>query len=43
MDFASGQDTPIPDPYYGEGNGFEMVFQMLDKACVGLVEKLDAK
>lgn len=43
MEFASGQDTPIPDPYYGEGNGFEMVFQMLDKACVGLVEKLDAK
>jgi protein-tyrosine phosphatase len=38
-----GQDTPIPDPYYGEGDGFETVYRMLDEGCSGLVEKLEAK
>jgi protein-tyrosine phosphatase len=43
MEFALGQDTPIPDPYYGEGDGFETVYRMLDEGCSGLVEKLEAK
>ncbi|MEP2981575.1 MAG: low molecular weight protein-tyrosine-phosphatase [Lentilitoribacter sp.] len=43
MDFALAQDTPIPDPYYGEGDGFETVYHMLDKGCSGLFEKLVAK
>ncbi|MEO9458852.1 MAG: low molecular weight protein-tyrosine-phosphatase [Lentilitoribacter sp.] len=43
MEFALGQDMPIPDPYYGEGDGFETVYRMLDEGCSGLVEKLEAK
>jgi protein-tyrosine phosphatase len=43
FEFALEQDTPIPDPYYGEGDGFETVYHMLDKGCSGLVEKLEAK
>lgn len=30
----------IPDPYYGGDQGFENVFQMLDKACVNIAKML---
>ena len=28
-----GSDRDVPDPYYGGEDGFEKVFQLLDKAC----------
>ena len=31
----------IPDPYYWEKDGFEKVYQMLDKACDGIIEKYE--
>lgn len=30
----------VPDPYYGEGDGFKTVFEMLDEACNIIVQKL---
>ena len=27
------QNLDVPDPYYGGDNGFENVYNMLDKAC----------
>ena len=30
----------VPDPYYGGDQGFENVYQMLDKACNGIAKKL---
>jgi len=40
----SGKFKEVPDPYYGGGNGFEKVFQMLDAACDQIVNKInDAK
>jgi len=30
----------VPDPYYGEGDGFQKVYDMLDKACDTIVSKL---
>jgi len=30
----------VPDPYYGEGDGFKTVFEMLDRACDAVVGKL---
>ena len=30
----------VPDPYYGEGDGFQKVYNMLDKACGIIVNKL---
>lgn len=27
------QDLEVPDPYFGGEDGFEQVYQMLDKAC----------
>ena len=30
----------VPDPYYGHGDGFQKVYDMLDKACDIIVKKL---
>ena len=30
----------VPDPYYGNGDGFQIVYDMLDKACDAIVSKL---
>ncbi|MFG0327730.1 MAG: low molecular weight protein-tyrosine-phosphatase [Phycisphaerales bacterium JB037] len=30
----------VPDPYYGEGDGFLRVFEMLDRACDGLLDRV---
>jgi protein-tyrosine phosphatase len=35
-----GQDMAVPDPYFGGEQGFENVFQLLDKACEGIVNDL---
>ncbi|SEM11679.1 protein-tyrosine phosphatase [Aquimarina amphilecti] len=34
------QNLDVPDPYYGGDQGFENVYQMLDKACNHIVTKL---
>ncbi|MFD2561788.1 low molecular weight protein-tyrosine-phosphatase [Aquimarina rubra] len=34
------QDLDVPDPYYGGEQGFEDVYEMLNKACDHLVQKL---
>lgn len=34
------QDMSVPDPYYGEADGFENVYQLLDKACDKIIEEL---
>lgn len=30
----------VPDPYYGEGDGFVKVYEMLVESCEGLIEHL---
>ncbi len=34
------QKVEVPDPYYDGDSGFENVFQMLDKACQVIADKL---
>lgn len=34
-------DQEVPDPYYGEDQGFESVFQLLDSACKRLAQELN--
>lgn len=41
MDYACTQDIAIPDPYYGQGDGFDRVYHMLVKGCGGLLERLE--
>lgn len=31
----------VPDPYYGGADGFELVIDLLEDACAGLLEKLN--
>ena len=40
MDFVSGEHRDIPDPYYGDGEDFEAVYNMLSKGCDRLVATL---
>ncbi len=40
-DFDSlGLGEDVPDPYFGGPRGFEEVFQMLDRSCDGLLQKI---
>ena len=34
------ENVEVPDPYYGGQDGFEQVYDMLDKACDVIVEKI---
>lgn len=34
------ENVEVPDPYYGGQDGFEQVYEMLDRACDIIVEKL---
>ncbi len=43
MEFASSWETnEVPDPYYGGGNGFENVFDMVQAASEGLLKHIIA-
>lgn len=34
------ENRRVPDPYFGGDEGFEEVYQMLDKACSVIIDKL---
>lgn len=34
------ENVDVPDPYYGGGQGFENVYQMLDQACDSIVSRI---
>ncbi|WP_430425495.1 low molecular weight protein-tyrosine-phosphatase [Maribacter litoralis] len=36
-------DQEVPDPYYDADDGFETVFQLIDKACTNIADKLESK
>src|SRR5690606_24075258 len=38
LEFAEGvNEREVPDPYYGDGEGFELVLDLVDNACQGLL------
>jgi protein-tyrosine phosphatase len=39
-DPTSPRDTDVPDPYYGDGDGFETVLDICDAACRGLLHHI---
>ena len=44
LDFATRSSIKeVPDPYYGQGNGFERVLDLLEDACEGLLSELEQK
>ncbi len=38
---ARGAELDVPDPYFGEGDGFQSVYDMLTRACSGLLVSID--
>ena len=41
MDHGAGaHDRHVPDPYYGGDDGFELVLDLLDDACAGLLDAI---
>jgi protein-tyrosine phosphatase len=38
FDPASPPDSDVPDPYYGDVDGFERVFEICEAACRGLLD-----
>jgi protein-tyrosine phosphatase len=41
FDPQGGKRSPVPDPYYGGPNGFEEVYQIIDRSVRGLLESLE--
>lgn len=42
-ELTPNQNKEIPDPYFGMHNGFDIVYEMLDKVCDVIAEKLISK
>ncbi|BBN83546.1 protein-tyrosine-phosphatase [Pseudoalteromonas sp. A25] len=40
LEFGSSNYREIPDPYYGEGDGFELVLDLIEEASNGLIKQL---
>lgn len=40
LDFANCSETEVPDPYYGQGRGFEIVFNLVENASEGLLKHI---
>jgi protein-tyrosine phosphatase len=38
-----GENREVPDPYFGGDDGFEDVYQMLDKACEAFLNSLNGQ
>lgn len=34
------QEDEVPDPYYGDGDGFELVLDLIEDACDGLIRDI---
>ncbi len=38
-EFYKGENRNVPDPWYGEEDGYHKVFDMIDRACEKIIEK----
>jgi len=44
LDFAAqGGETEVPDPYYGEEDGFERALDLIESAAEGLIEHIRSR
>ena len=43
LEFGSGGESEVPDPYYGGSAGFERVLDLVEEASRGLLETLRSK
>lgn len=40
LDFAECNESEVPDPYYGQGRGFEIVLNLIEDASDGLLKHI---
>jgi protein-tyrosine phosphatase len=40
LPFTNNKKTNVPDPYYGNDDDFENVYQLLDEACLKAINKI---
>ena len=40
LDFSGGDESEVPDPYYGQGRGFEIVLNLVEDASDGLLKHI---
>jgi protein-tyrosine phosphatase len=38
-----GENRGVPDPWYGEEDGYHKVYEMIDKACENIIRKYDVR
>jgi len=43
LDFAECDESEVPDPYYGQGRGFEIVLNLVEDAASGLLKHINDK
>lgn len=43
FDPQHNNDLEVPDPYYGGGKGFEVVYQIVERTCPNVLEHLKTK
>ncbi len=43
LDFAESDETEVPDPYYGQGRGFEIVLNLVEEAADGLLKQIHTR
>jgi protein-tyrosine phosphatase len=42
FDPQAGPNDPVPDPYYGGIDGFEKVYDIVERSCQGLLDALES-
>lgn len=42
LEFSDCDELEVPDPYYGQGRGFEIVLDMVQEAAEGLLDHIQA-
>ena len=40
LNFAKSEESEVPDPYYGQGRGFEIVLDLVEDASIGLLNHI---
>ncbi len=40
LSFIDETDQEVPDPYYGAGNGFQVVLDLIEQSCDSLIKQL---
>ncbi len=43
LNFANSNEAEVPDPYYGQGQGFETVLNLVEDASEGLLSRINQK